>query len=215
MSEAVASPLIPAKAGTHAAEPPAPAPAVKTSVARVSAACYVIHHGWAWAHIFIRDGAAGYNETLRNWVEVSVISDFGEFGFCWSHIGPGHWADFLVSLDFDYAMNKMMGARFRVPLDLAEATAKARADVLDQRRQTALTQSDARLLWDAIDPAAHLDGDARDFLRAWDGFSDGAMYRCEMFDGRWDKPNPQAVGFWAEIWPVFTAAIAPKIPAHG
>lgn len=207
MAEPSPAPLIPAEAGTLAADAPPPPPAVNP------AACFDVHNGWAWAHIFIRDGSAGYGETLRNWVEISVVSDFGEFGFCWSHIGPSHWADFLGELDFDYAMKKMMGPRARVPLDLAEATAKARADILEHRRRTALTREDARALWDAIDLAADLDGDARDFLRAWDDFSDGAMYRCEMFDGRWDKPNPQGVGFWTEIWPVFTAAIARKVAA--
>lgn len=177
-------------------------------VERDGAACYLVNNNWAWAHIFIRDGQAGYGDSLRHWVEVSVVSDFGEFGRHWSHIGCD-WREFLSGLSFDYAMGKMLGSRFRTPLSVADAADKARREVLDLRRQGGLSRPAARDLWNAIGDAEGTDGNARDFLREWDHFSSGAMYANQLYDARWDEPSAEARGFWEEIWPHFITAISP------
>lgn len=163
------------------------------------AKCWTVRNGFAWAHIFLREGAT----EDRHWAHVSVVSDFGSFGYCWSHMGAP-WALFCQRLDFDYAMGKLMGTRFYEPLDLDECVEETRRLVLERRRNCGMSKEDARLLWDG---AARCD-DRAAFLRDLDHYSDGAMYRHELWDSRWDRPSREARCFWDEIWPAFTAAIA-------
>lgn len=169
------------------------------------AVCYVVRNGYAWARIFIRHGigetGAGHP---RGWVDVSVLSDFGSFGYCWSHIGSTPWNAFLGELDFEYAMRKMFGAAYDAPLSLDSACARAREIIIDRRRQDCMTKEDARSLWDAIEDCC----DQSTFLRDLDENSGGAMYRNDLWDSRWTEPNSQAVGFWSEIWPHFIDAIS-------
>lgn len=179
----------------------------KASVTLRDAACYTVRNGWAWAHLFVRAGQTGQGDEVSGWVHLSVISDYGSFGFCWSHIGAGPWQQFLAGLDKHYAMNKMLGDRYRVPLSGVEAEERARERVIDLRRNGG-SREDARQLWEAIPDGAD-SGDAREFCRRWDCDSGGAFYRHELWDARWDKVNPQADGFWSDIWPLFIQAIHP------
>jgi hypothetical protein len=167
--------------------------------------CYTIRNGWAWAHLFVRHGIS-QEERPRHWVNVACISDYGSFGYCWTHIGED-WRAFLCGLDMHYAMQKFMGERFRVPLTGDEAQAKARGLVIDGRRRQGWSKAVARELWEAALRAEPYDGCAA-FLRDWDSESAGLFYSHELWDGRWDKVNPQAEGFWSEVWPHFTQALA-------
>lgn len=183
-----------------------PAPSV---VLHDNAACYEVRNGWAWAHIFIRYGTARqHNGAPRYWVHVAIISDYGSFGYCWTHIGED-WRKFLAGLDMHYAMQKFMGAHFRVPLTGEEARARAKAIVLDGRRKQGWPKTVARTLWNAAEEAETDDG-CSTFLRAWDNCSAGLFYSYELWDSRWDKVNPQAEGFWRDIWPHFAAALTPQ-----
>ena len=189
-------------AGTHIPRSPA-APSVQAQ----AATCYTVRNDWAWAHIFVRHGTGVQTDgSPRGWVHVSVISDFGSFGYCWTHIGPDRWREFLAGLDLHYAMQKMLGERFRVPLAIHEAEAKGRQMILQYRREDSLDAEDARKLWDGLD-AADRDGGLDGFLRDWDRQSDGRWYAHDWWDASWDKVNPQAEGFWREIWPHFIAGI--------
>lgn len=177
---------------------------------------YTVRNGWAWAHLYVDHGvvkACSLTTSDRHWVNVSVISDYGSFGFCWSHIG-GDWREFLASLDFDYAMKKMMGLRLWTPLDVTEATDKARALVVDQRRQGGLTRKDARTLFDAASSARGDAFNCQHFLAEWDRESGGLMSRHDLYDAKWDKYDPQAEAFWSEIWPHFVAAISARTEAE-
>jgi len=168
-------------------------------------ACYTVRNGFAWAYLFVRSGTGetGTGEP-RGWVHVSVLSDYGSFGYCWSHIGSSPWWEFLADLDFEYAMRKMMGARYDVALNLDAACAKVREVVIERRRDGGMSREDARALWDAL-PSC----DESTFLADLDHHSGGRMYRHELWDLRWTEPNPQARGFWEEIWPHFVAGIQP------
>lgn len=177
------------------------------TVTATPAVCYTVRNDWAWAHIFIRSGMGQTgNGDPRGWVDVSVISDFGSFGYCWSHIGNRPWQEFLAEVDFHYAMQKMMGPRFTEHMSMDECAEKARRTVLQLRREDSLTKTDARELWDAI-PDIDTEYPPQAFLSEWDRASSGAMYRNELWDMVWLKEAPQAVGFWAEIWPHFVASI--------
>jgi hypothetical protein len=181
-----------------------PSAAVSVSPAE----CYTIRNNFAWAHLFVRHGTRAEDDGRAcTWANVAVVSDYGSFGFCWTHIGSRPWQQFLAGLNFDYAMQKMMGARFRVPLSGEEARDKARAVVLDLRRTRQLSDDEARDLWNAIEDCQEA-ANGHEFLRDWDDASAGMVYRHELWDGLWDKVNPEAEGFWAKLWPHFIAAIS-------
>jgi len=209
--------VIPDHSGPPVSTPKSAAREINTSVTTREATRYTVRNGWAWAHVFVDHGvakAALSNGGDRHWVNVSIISDYGSFGYSWTHIG-GDWREFLSGLDMHYAMNKMMGERFRVHLDGEEAAAHARTLVLDDRRQGSISKVDARDLWDGIDVADKDDG-GRAFFRSWDSWSNGKPYEREYYMDRWDKVNPQAEGFWSEIWPLFAARIQnPPKPDDG
>jgi hypothetical protein len=181
----------------------------KLTVNTSPATRYTVRNGWAWAYLYVDHGVVTDDKLTsgeRRWVNVSVISDYGSFGFCWSHIG-GDWRDFLASLDFDYAMKKMMGLRLWTPLDVSEAADKARGLVVERRRHDGLTRADARQLFDAIESARGDAFNCQHFLAQWDSESNCLMSRHDLYDDKWEKYDPQAEGFWSEIWPHFTAAI--------
>lgn len=179
-------------------------------ISNAPATCYTIRNGWSWAHIFMRHGMGETNDGhARGWVHVSVISDFGSFGYCWSHTGNTPGPKFLGELSFDYAMRKMFGQAYDVPLCVDDMAKKVREIVLDARRQGSMPKDDARSLWDAL-PYCE---DQATFLRDLDDHSGGAMYRHELYDDRWTEPNPQARGFWADIWPHFLEALGARAPA--
>lgn len=92
------------------------------SVCVETADCFRVRNGSAWAEIFVRHGIGTMDDgkTPRRWVHLSVLSDFGDFGYCWSHIG-GDWVSFLSGLEFDYAMGKLFGSRLHRERDLARA----------------------------------------------------------------------------------------------
>jgi hypothetical protein len=187
----------------------APTSAEPSASVRISPAeCYEIRNGWAWAHIFVRHGTAPEmgRDGVRHWVHLSIISDYGEFGYCWSHIGED-WRRFLSGLDMHYAMNKMLGARFRVPLTIDEAEQYGRQTIIQYRREGSLDADDARKLWDGLTDADR-DADLGTFLRDWDRCSEGRWYAHDWWDHRWDKVNPQAEGFWRDIWPHFVRELA-------
>jgi hypothetical protein len=184
----------------------------ESSVTTSPAVCYTVRNGWAWANLYVRHGSAKVGDQPRYWVELSINSDYGSFGFYWSHIG-GDWRKFLAGIDMHYAMNKMMGSRFMVPLTGYEAAAEARKIVLDGRRHREFDKREASVLWEAID-LADKDADATVFLRSWDDGSEGLFYGHELYSGGWNKVNPQAEGFWQEVWPHFVLTLRAEVESQ-
>lgn len=173
------------------------------------ATCYTVRNGWGWANIYVRHGQGKCaDESPRYWVELVVNSDYGSFGFMWTHIGE-NWGSFLSDLDMHYAMNKLMGERFEVELTGEEALEHARGLILEERRQGSIDKAYARDLWDSAD-LADTDSGSPAFFRSWDNWSDGKAYEREYHVDRWKKVNPQAEAFWKDIWPHFVAEIRPK-----
>lgn len=162
-----------------------------------------IRDGFAWAHIFLREGVGECSDgSPRYWATIAVNSDYGSFGYTWSHMGEPTSA-FVADLDFSYAMQKFLGDRFHVPMESEDCCDKVRAIVLERRRHDGMTKEDARSLWNETGPDADFFG--FDFLRELDERTGGAMYRNELWDSRWTEPCPQARGFWRDIWPHFVA----------
>lgn len=171
-----------------------------------------VRNGWEWGTILIRPllGRAG--------AEVLCNSSFGVYGYCWTHMGED-WRSFLADLEFDYAMGKMLGDRFYVPLEKHEFIAKMR-EVLDDREAQYLES------WGEVIPVhlvtdteacrealkfidEHHDGCPPDRLFGeFDELAGGIPYRLELYDYKLTKPCPQARAFWDKIWTPFAERLA-------
>lgn len=180
---------------------------MNVSTKRESAACYLIRNGLPWAEIYVRHGMGktGAGDP-RGWVNVSVISDFGSFGYCWSHIGATPWHEFLATLDFDYAMNKFLSGKHRVSVDGHEAQRRAHAHVLRLRRERTLSKDQASALYHGA-TTADPDQGLSVFLSDWGRESGEPFHRFEMWSYDWKMESPAARGFWSDIWPLFVAEI--------
>lgn len=134
---------------------------------------------------------------------LAIQSSYGTFAYTWGATGDGPFLSFLLDLDFDYFMGK---ARPGYREFDAEATiAELRRMVIRARREG----------WGGISDREK-GREAWDFLAEMDPVCQSAEYflsellRCdlisEMVGGDYDfcrqRPNPNARGFWQELWPV-------------
>jgi hypothetical protein len=193
----------PSGSGSRASHEAASASSPKASIPNAALECRTIRNGFYWAHIFVQSGVVTMNNgSPRHWANVAILSDFGTFGYCWTHMGKP-WPEFCRDLNFDYAMGKLAGRNFYQPLDLDQCVEKTKSIILDRRRHDCMAKEDARALWDAL---PYCDS-GHTFLADLDRYSDGAMYREELWDCRWEHPSAAVRGFWNEIWPHYLAAL--------
>lgn len=155
---------------------------------------------FSWAYVFVKTGKRTENEE---WITVSVVSDFGNFGYAWTHVGASG-KRFLTEISFEYAMEKFLGERFRV-FDKDKTVQALREHVIDRRRNGTWKKSDARELWDLVSEAQSCSFE-HEFFR---GIEEGSDYfwRDSLYEMRRTSPCPQAVGFWKFIWPEFVRAL--------
>lgn len=169
------------------------------------ATIFEIRNHWEWGTIVVRPyrGMAG--------AEVLCNSSFGCYAYGWSHMGCD-WRSFLADLAFDYAMGKMAGQRFRVPLESEEFVSLMRAE-LDQLEAAYKADwgevpeakaADILTCREALGDSWLLDDYPREaYFKAFDEAAMGRPYLLELYDCRLDKPCPQARGFWDKIWTPF------------
>lgn len=165
---------------------------------------FSVRNRWEWATIVVRPIIGG--------AEVLINSSFSTYGYCWGAMGED-WRYFLADLEFDYAMNKLAGRRFRVPLDRDEFVAKMEgeldryeSDVREWRAMDAKTEkrlANAREALEDLDCDIHPHG----LFSEWDRGAGGLPYELELYSVTLDKPCPQARGFWDNLWTPFAAQL--------
>lgn len=163
--------------------------------------------GMDWARIFIQGGTA---EPGRNWGYISVVSSFGNFGHCFSHIGTQAIEGFLLGVGFDYLMGKFFGLESRI-FDADKTLKWLREGILERRRDERMKKERARDLWDMVQDA---DDNGYQTCEAFTHYlAERDSYFWEEFSngGTQDSPNPQCVGFWQDIWPHFTAQLRAQL----
>lgn len=169
---------------------------------------FTIRDGWEWGNIFVRPTAEG--------AEVVAHSTFGTYGYTWGAMG-GDWREFLSSCSREYAMRKLAGQSYDVPLDRDEFIAAMRAEI-DDYEKGALdswgildAEQDRRIkaCRDALDDEWGWDDVPLDAL-FWhfNEHASGAPYAMELYETRLTKINPQVVGFWDTIWTPFAQAMS-------
>lgn len=163
--------------------------------------CYRVINVYECGSFFVAHG----DETDNQWVKVSIISDYGNFGYYWSHTGSP-WDKFLANISFDYAMNKFMGKDLYRPLSITDSCDKLKQIIIDARRnQGELTKQQARDMWYHTDPY--------DYECSPEHFRYALSHNCEQIcdlnlpDSVFNEVNPQAKGFWEKLWPEFIKAV--------
>ena len=149
----------------------------------------------------------------RYWCQLTCNTAFGVVGTFFGSMGAPA-ATFLKRCNKDYILGRLWGLETEV-YDSAVAERELRLSVLKERKQHELTHDEARDLMDAIDSA---DLDTEHGFQAlvygnrhfYQSFSEGGGSDYKV-------PNPQAEGFWEDLWPGFLAELAQRaeVVTHG
>jgi hypothetical protein len=168
---------------------------------KTDAVCYLIssEDGQEHATIYMREGK---NEGGANtWGSISILSTYGNFGHYWGYCGNTSFAEFLSSLNFDYAMKKLKGNIDVFDFDKSIKYLKER--VVAERRDGG-SHDRCREAFDAIQSIED------------EGFMSRELFSVEVIDKLRDcldwsifgescqySYDPQCLGFWEKIWKVF------------
>lgn len=175
-----------------------------------------VRAGWDWASIFVRPTDEG--------AEVVAHSSFGTYGYTWINMGSGGWRQFLLSCSREYAMRKLAGNAYDVPLDreefvaaMREAVTEYEAGVIDawgiadadqEGRITSCRGAlDDDWGWEDVPPDA--------LFWHFNETASGAPYAMELYETRLTKINPQVIGFWETLWMPFCDHLASAMSAEG
>lgn len=183
---------------------------MSTTAIKEQADSYLIRNDQEWARIFIQQGT---RESGSTWGYISVISGYGNFGHCFSCCS-GEFRRFLCGLNRDYLMGKFFGSALQV-FDNDKAATDLKKFLIDRRRHGGVEKEEAREMWNHL-VDIHTNG-----YQSQETFYTAL---CERWDKRfWDWEawsiggtvmNPQALGFWETIWPVFVAALRAEIKSE-
>lgn len=155
-------------------------------------------HRGEWAFIYLDEKTGVFTS----------YSSFGNYAYCWSHIGNDTLKEFLRDLEFDYFMNKTFGPETKI-FDFNATIDGMKEYICDARRQGVITKTMARDAWSEIE---ELEDKQSVDLFVNDVYESRAIYRAYGHDFESVirmRPNPQCKGFWEIIWPEFLKMIAP------
>ncbi len=182
------------------------------AITHVSKSMYETYHiqkDGEWATICINgwhrpDGPSG--RTNRTYCgEFLAYTSFGVFGYQWTAMGQP-LKEFLLDVELDYFCQKAYAGETTV-FDFDQSIKALRDKVLAVRKEQGIDREEARALYEAIDNVDYSQ-DATEFVSACMSadIRDYAGSKCD-FDEPWEfvrrVPNPQCVGFWKTIWPLF------------
>lgn len=138
----------------------------------------VKHEGWA---IVLMD-SSGY---------FSVVSDFGNYAFKWTHFGTRDFREFLIGLEPDYLLSKISQ---RDTFDGEGTVRRIKDEILELRRTRSrtLTRETAREEWDRVESI--------DDKHAFDDWLRDTSLDEAWEYGRMDYPG-DARGFAKRVWP--------------
>lgn len=148
--------------------------------------------------------------------EILINSTFGCWANVWTACGEP-FKRFLLDAEFDYVFTKFMGTKLEV-WDGEGSVAALRRSVLEHRRWGDLDKDESRRLWDEINSnESELVSSLDDFVECCSSIADDidsrGIYR--LLADPWElgstQHDHQAVGFWRELWPEFTAALAEEL----
>jgi len=123
----------------------------------------------------------------------SVVSDYENYAFRWTHFGKRDFREFLLGLDSDYVRSKLDPRRV---LDADSTIAALRARVCEMRRKKQVDSYDAR---EAFDRANGINNyvDLSDWCNEWRD----KIYLGDEWDNFHEKPEPAIMAFVTHALP--------------
>lgn len=166
---------------------------------------YSVRNGYEYATICLDEWRRSEGGAARHGGEILILSSYGTFAHEWTACGEP-FKQFLLGVGYHSFMRKCLGKNAEV-FD-GEATFKAVVKrVLEARRNGDLWKSDARHLYDELQfRQSDLEASAGGFLLNIQLVSSNEAQESlfeDAYDMLREKRNPQAVGFWENLWPVF------------
>jgi hypothetical protein len=165
---------------------------------KTTADCYTIRANGEWGTFYVREGV---DDGGHHWCELTCNTAFGCVGHYWGSMGRPA-PKFLAKVDKGYLLGKLWGTKTKV-FDPGAAISDAKRALFAMRRAADISAVRARDVYDDICNAEpdehgwHLLVDECEWL--YDRMVDGASYGM--------VPNPQAEGFWRDLWPTFIAEL--------
>lgn len=179
---------------------------------------YQVRNNGEWATIVIRPWAdPGPDGTVHHCGELLINSTYGTWSHYWSAAGKNFKA-FLAGLDYSYLMGKLLGTNLTV-YDPKATINDLKLKVLERRQRRALSNEQARWIYSEIEDRRELmERSTEAFCEACGDIQLDAKSLTErrlmasadreledLFSDPWyrtqTRDNPQAVGFWKELWP--------------
>ena len=136
---------------------------------------------WGWARVLIE-------ETGR----VIVVSDYGEWSYCWWSIGNKTIYEFLASLDSQYMGGKFLGAELHKHSDKNTIQA-IRESILFDRQCGEMTKAEAADEWATVKSYEDAILDYRTWCEEQDYWESPWEFGREEVVGTWDS-------FWNKLW---------------
>ena len=125
---------------------------------------------------------------------VIIVSDYGNWSYCWTHIGRVSLPLFLSQLDSQYMGKKMLSTGYWV-FDHEATVKEIKSTILRLRRDTDLEKDEAAAEWDAVKKLESGFFDTNDWYNA----SNLDLF-CDSDEYRRTQPNSDWQSFWDRIW---------------
>lgn len=149
-----------------------------------------LQRGWGWGGRFwlTSDGC------------LSIYSDWGNYGYWWTHPGC-EIREFLCRIDDDYLLGKLCsGSGLRDVIDEEACERAIKEHILEYRRQGYYDREFARKEWDLV-----CESSFSTEVEAHEWYRETRLEEAFEFI-RYERP-PQAVAFVKHCWPAFRAAL--------
>lgn len=123
---------------------------------------------------------------------VIILSDYGNWSYCWSHRGNESVREFLPQLEYEYMGKKMLGSALYVHSDKSTAQA-IRETILRARRDCSLSRVDARVEWDFVKRYERGEIDFKEWVDGTDLGDDSYELSRREVCSDWKS-------FWERLW---------------
>ena len=165
-----------------------------------------------WGTFYLRDWAHTERGTTYYGGELVAYTSFGTYGYHWTHCGEPFKA-FLCDLEFSYFMQKA-STEYK-EFDFDASLAAIRRTVLEHRRATDIDKATAKDIWEALQNI-EAGGDNGGHTFVGDLYAIAKLSRVtqEPYEYARERPSAQALGFWRELWPLFTGALRQELAAQ-
>lgn len=175
---------------------------------RADAECYVVRAHHEWGYFFIHEPSGSF----------SAITSFGNFAYIWSSIGTRTLKEFLQNLGYDYFFTKTDAPRRGMRWDKDGSVKAIKETIIDRRRKAYITRDQARDAWQAVEQIAEDTGGqpAEEGIfatRVYDDWDISTALRNDYEGITAQVRDPQCLGFWKTLWPVFLAEVRSPLPS--